>query len=296
MDAQFTIELWSSALNAKGQLQQAWFKVKGIPADQRGLRTIVKIGGLVGKTMAIDESTRFNADYVRLKIACRNVELVPPSAESTLGLFLYDFFFEREIPQEERQDNIKNKTTNVIPDHQPSPKKQRTEHAEETHEKEAPSEQNKGDAVFGGNHNRKACLDNAELARLTNSAPGKMHNAPSKKTLQTGLDKMLNIEKMVNAGNIDTLTEEEIIPAANYEPSGDMNGEEESCEESEGSGEYVSKINKILGSDAESSRRNENLYMARCEYLEPAMHLNNNPDKTNSVTSVVICLLCLKMV
>jgi hypothetical protein len=27
--------------------------------DQRGLRTIAKVGGLVGKIMAIDENTRF---------------------------------------------------------------------------------------------------------------------------------------------------------------------------------------------------------------------------------------------
>jgi len=62
---------------------------------QSGL--LQKIGGLVGKTMAIDEGTRFNRDYVRVKIACRNVELVPPSAECTLGMYLYDFFFEREM-------------------------------------------------------------------------------------------------------------------------------------------------------------------------------------------------------
>jgi len=27
VDAQFTVEPWSSALNAKGQLQQAWFRL-----------------------------------------------------------------------------------------------------------------------------------------------------------------------------------------------------------------------------------------------------------------------------
>ena len=95
-EVQFTIEPWSSNLGAKVQIQHAWFKVKGIPLDQRGLRTIAKIGGLVGKTMVIDESTRFNREFVRVKIACRNVDLVPASAECALGLFLYDFFFEKE--------------------------------------------------------------------------------------------------------------------------------------------------------------------------------------------------------
>ena len=39
---------------------------------------IMKYQQLVGKTMAIDEKTRFNREYVRVKIACRNVELAPP--------------------------------------------------------------------------------------------------------------------------------------------------------------------------------------------------------------------------
>jgi len=69
-EVQFTIEPWSSNLGAKVQIQHAWFKVKGIPLDQRGMRTIAKIGGLVGKTMVIDESTRFNREFVRVKIAC----------------------------------------------------------------------------------------------------------------------------------------------------------------------------------------------------------------------------------
>jgi len=83
VDAQFTVEPWTSAISSKGQLQQAWFRVRGIPVDQRGLRTIAKIGGLVGKTMAIDEGTRFSKDFVRVKIACRNIDLVPSSAKST---------------------------------------------------------------------------------------------------------------------------------------------------------------------------------------------------------------------
>jgi hypothetical protein len=58
-DTQMVIEPWNSSMGAKGKLQQAWFKVSGIPVDQRGLRTIAKVGGLVGKIMAIDENTRF---------------------------------------------------------------------------------------------------------------------------------------------------------------------------------------------------------------------------------------------
>ena len=72
-DELMVIEPWKSSMGAKGQLQQAWFKVSGIPIDQRGLRTIAKIGGLVGKTISIDEQTRFRHNYVRVKIACRDI-------------------------------------------------------------------------------------------------------------------------------------------------------------------------------------------------------------------------------
>jgi hypothetical protein len=91
VDAQIIIEPWSSSTGAKGKLQQAWFKVSGIPVDQRGIRTITKVGGLVGKTVAIDENNRYNPEYVRIKIACRDVKEVPESAEGNLGMHIFDF-------------------------------------------------------------------------------------------------------------------------------------------------------------------------------------------------------------
>jgi hypothetical protein len=101
------VEPWSSSIGAKGRLHQAWFKVSGIPMDQRGIRTIAKVGGLVGKTVAIDESTRHNAEFVRVKIACRNVLEVPPIAEGTLGLNLFDFHYETETCIKEQGDKTK---------------------------------------------------------------------------------------------------------------------------------------------------------------------------------------------
>jgi hypothetical protein len=39
-------------------LQQAWFRVKDIPTDQRSTLIVAKVGGLVEKVMEIDEKTR----------------------------------------------------------------------------------------------------------------------------------------------------------------------------------------------------------------------------------------------
>lgn len=99
--AQLQIDPWTPSVGAKGVLQQAWFRVKEIPPDQRSIRTVSKVGGLVGKVVEIDEKTRFRSDFVRMKIACRDVLRVPKKAEGNLGMYIHDFIFEREIPEEE---------------------------------------------------------------------------------------------------------------------------------------------------------------------------------------------------
>lgn len=81
-------------------LQQAWFRVKEIPPDQRSVRTYAKVGGLVGKVVEIDEKSRFRSDFVRMKIACRDVSKVPRKAKGTLGMAIHDFIFEREVSEE----------------------------------------------------------------------------------------------------------------------------------------------------------------------------------------------------
>jgi hypothetical protein len=76
-EARIMIDAWSPAVGAKGALQSSWFRVSNIPDDQRSIRTLAKIGGLVGKVLEIDEVTRFRYDYVRMRIACRDVSRVP---------------------------------------------------------------------------------------------------------------------------------------------------------------------------------------------------------------------------
>lgn len=44
VDAQMKIEPWSPSVEAKGSLQQAWFRVRDIPSDQRSVRTMAMVG------------------------------------------------------------------------------------------------------------------------------------------------------------------------------------------------------------------------------------------------------------
>jgi len=42
--------------------------VKDIPRDLRSIRTIAKVGDLVGKVVEIDEKTRYRADYAETSL------------------------------------------------------------------------------------------------------------------------------------------------------------------------------------------------------------------------------------
>lgn len=121
-DAQIKIDVWSPSVNVKSMLQTAWFRVSGIPADQRSIRTMAKVGGLVGKVMEIDEGTRYRYDYVRLKIACRDVARVPKNAEGVLGLCVIDFGFEREMAKNSEGKSLKS-GIKINDDPQPPPKR-----------------------------------------------------------------------------------------------------------------------------------------------------------------------------
>lgn len=100
VDALMKVEPWSPKIGAKAMLQTAWFRVSEIPGDQRSIRTIAKVRGLVGKVMEIDEKTRYRADYVRVRIACRDLQKVPAIVEGCLGICVHDFGFEREAQEE----------------------------------------------------------------------------------------------------------------------------------------------------------------------------------------------------
>lgn len=96
-----------------------------IPDDQRSLITLAKVGGLVGKVTEIGEKTRFRVDYVRLRIASRDVSKVPKTAEGVLGLTVYDFGFEREVCGDSNEKVLKSGIK--VSEDQPPNKKQKAD-------------------------------------------------------------------------------------------------------------------------------------------------------------------------
>jgi hypothetical protein len=58
--------------------------VRGVPYDKRSPEILAYVGSLVGATTKVDKSTLNRADYVRVKIAGRDVSKIPESAEGAI--------------------------------------------------------------------------------------------------------------------------------------------------------------------------------------------------------------------
>jgi hypothetical protein len=95
--ANIKINAWSGAIGANAELEEAWFRVRSIPYDQRSMPTMGYVGSLVGMIRDVDKCTLHRADYVRIKIVAREVARVLEVIEGSIGKYLYDFNFEREI-------------------------------------------------------------------------------------------------------------------------------------------------------------------------------------------------------
>jgi hypothetical protein len=111
---------------------------------------VAKVGGLVGKVIEIDEKTRFRHNFFRAKIACTDITKVPRIAESTLGLNLYDFNFEREV---EVQGPVKTLSSGIEiseKDQQPPSKKFRTKDQSSASKQENASTKTDGKQLMMG--------------------------------------------------------------------------------------------------------------------------------------------------
>ncbi|XP_066358946.1 uncharacterized protein [Miscanthus floridulus] len=121
--------------------------------------------------MEIDERTRFKADYVRVKIACRDVTKVPKTADAMLGIYEFEFSFEREVPETQTGRML---TSGIkVGEKEPPVKKYKHD------------ETNKQPNTAGSVNQSEQSQDGADPSKLghtkcgnqgVNSAPPKMHN------------------------------------------------------------------------------------------------------------------------
>lgn len=123
------LEKWNSASGSKGALDVAWFRITNIPPDKRSYSNVCMVASKVGLPLEVDKDSLHKNDYVRVKIGCRDVTKVPASVDGVLDFHFYDYFFQREVPQEGYTNTsgtkwIRNERDQPKEDF-PSPKKQK---------------------------------------------------------------------------------------------------------------------------------------------------------------------------
>lgn len=80
-----------------GYLEEAWFRVQGIPMKYRTKKTIFRICAMAGKPIALDTNTVRNFAYVRVKLGCIHVGLAPATRVREIGGAFYEFQYTREV-------------------------------------------------------------------------------------------------------------------------------------------------------------------------------------------------------
>jgi hypothetical protein len=97
--------------------------VRGIPYDKRSKETAAFVGSLVGATAVVDPASLHRTDYVRIKIASRDVSKIPEIAEGAILPYLYDFHFEREDEMGGIGQELYVQVPNIRDGDHPSPKR-----------------------------------------------------------------------------------------------------------------------------------------------------------------------------
>ncbi|KAM0878744.1 hypothetical protein ACQ4PT_034685 [Festuca glaucescens] len=126
VDATVNLSPWTASVGAKAPLQKAWVKISNIPLDKRCEANVFYAGGLVGVSLDLDASTLHKPEYVKVLIGCRDIDMIPLSAEGCLGDNFYDFYYEIDkivvgrLPSDATNVTVGNSGA-------PSPKRQRVE-------------------------------------------------------------------------------------------------------------------------------------------------------------------------
>jgi hypothetical protein len=134
-DVVIKVDKWNPSTGSKGPLDVAWFRITNIPVEKRSYANVCMVASKVGLPLEVDKDSLTKNDYVRVKIGCRDVTKVPASVDGVLDFHFYDYFFQREVPQDGYTDVSRTKwirnERDQAKDDFPSPKKQRMEQAKQ---------------------------------------------------------------------------------------------------------------------------------------------------------------------
>jgi hypothetical protein len=119
---------WTKDIEPIFYMEEAWFRIKGIPMKYRCKSTAFYVATMVGKPLALDKNYLRNFSYIRVKIGCQDITLVPNTRIGEIRKDFFEFQFTREMPETTSQPNnqVGVMTNNPAEtDQQGTPKRQR---------------------------------------------------------------------------------------------------------------------------------------------------------------------------
>jgi hypothetical protein len=90
---------WNGDIAPISYMEEAWFRVTGIPMKYRCKSTAFYVASMVGKPLALDKNYLRNFSYIRVKIGCQDITLVLEKRIGEIRKAFYEFHFTREMPE-----------------------------------------------------------------------------------------------------------------------------------------------------------------------------------------------------
>jgi hypothetical protein len=76
-------------------MEEAWFRIKGIPMKYRNKSTAYYAASMAGLLLDLDMNFLRNFAYVRVKIGCQDLSLAPSSRIGAIKNEFYEFQYTR---------------------------------------------------------------------------------------------------------------------------------------------------------------------------------------------------------
>jgi hypothetical protein len=103
---------WNGDIEPISIMEEAWFRIKGIPMKYRCKSTAFYVASMVGRPLALDKNYLRNFSYIRVKIRCQDLSLVPSTHIGEIRKAFFEFLFTRELPEGNQQPN--NQVGNIV--------------------------------------------------------------------------------------------------------------------------------------------------------------------------------------
>lgn len=173
-----------------------------------------------------------------------------------MGLYIYDFFFKLETPDQQHLQKEKVATKASEHEEQPSLKKMRADRSDRPALGDGQGGNDNVEAEYskrGSYKGFQARLDTWPALRKNGSAPGKLFTTPRMAAHSKHQGESVEGMAKKGLGQQETHPDEEAIPTATYEPINDL----EKGDSDEDSDDYANQVRGIFNGDSGTFRGNE---------------------------------------